>query len=73
MRAVIQRVARASVDVAGERVGSLTFRSAGVLIGRVPLVVPAVPPAPASDGPWWVRSATSVVHGVIGAVDALAS
>ncbi len=59
--------------VAGERVGSLTYRSAGVLIGRVPLVVSAIPPAPASAGPWWVRSATSVVHGVIGAVDALAS
>jgi D-alanyl-D-alanine carboxypeptidase (penicillin-binding protein 5/6) len=64
--------AAAFPPASGERVGSLAVRSGTRLIGRVPLVVAAVPLAPASQGPWWVRSVQAVAGGVVDAVQALA-
>jgi hypothetical protein len=43
------------------------------VLGRVPLIVPAVPPAPATSGPWWLRAAGAVGGAVIDGVRALAA
>jgi serine-type D-Ala-D-Ala carboxypeptidase (penicillin-binding protein 5/6) len=56
----------------GEPVASIVVRADGAVLGRVPLVVPAVPPAPASSGPWWVRAAGAVGGAVGDAIRALA-
>jgi len=57
----------------GEQVGSLAVRIDSQLMGRAPLVVPAVPPAPASAGPWWARTVEAIAGGVVDAVRALAA
>jgi D-alanyl-D-alanine carboxypeptidase (penicillin-binding protein 5/6) len=57
----------------GERVGQLVVRDGDIVLGSVPLIVPSVPPAPASAGPWWARAAAAVGGGVADAVDALAA
>ena len=56
----------------GEPVGTLVVHVDDAVLGRVPLVVPAVPPAPASSGPWWVRAAGAVGGAVLDAIRALA-
>jgi serine-type D-Ala-D-Ala carboxypeptidase (penicillin-binding protein 5/6) len=55
---------------AGSSVGVLVARADGSVLGRVPLVVPDVPPAPASSGPWWVRAGAAVGGAVADAVRA---
>ena len=66
----IQRVVTVLPDVAfppaiGERVGYLKVSAANLPLGRVPLVVSALPsPPPAEPGPWWRRAGAAVVHGV---------
>jgi D-alanyl-D-alanine carboxypeptidase (penicillin-binding protein 5/6) len=57
----------------GDQVGTVVARSREGVLGRVPLVVSDVPPAPASSGPWWVRTAVAVSGAVADAVHALAS
>jgi D-alanyl-D-alanine carboxypeptidase (penicillin-binding protein 5/6) len=56
----------------GEPVGALVARGGGSVLGRVPLIVPVVPPAPSSSGPWWVRASVAVGGAVADAIDALA-
>jgi D-alanyl-D-alanine carboxypeptidase len=56
----------------GETVGALVARAGGTVLGRVPLIVPAVPPAPASAGPWWLRAGIAVGAAVADAIHALA-
>jgi len=56
----------------GEPVGTLVARANGAVLGRVPLVVPEVPPAPASSGPWWIRAGVAVGGAVADAIHALA-
>jgi D-alanyl-D-alanine carboxypeptidase (penicillin-binding protein 5/6) len=57
----------------GDRVGQLVVREGDVVLGAVKLVVPSVPPAPASTQPWWARAATAVGGAVVDAVEALAA
>lgn len=57
----------------GERIGLLVVHAGPEVLGRVPLVVPAVPPAPATSGPWWLRAAGAVGGAVIDGVRALAA
>jgi serine-type D-Ala-D-Ala carboxypeptidase (penicillin-binding protein 5/6) len=56
---------------AGSSVGTLVARADGAVLGRVPLVVPDVPPAPSSSGPWWLRAGAAVGGAVADAVRAL--
>jgi len=56
----------------GSQVGTLLVRADDDVVGRVPLVVPEVPPAPATSGPWWVRTAVAVGGAVADAIQALA-
>jgi hypothetical protein len=56
----------------GEPIATLVARADGSVLGRVPLVVPEVPPAPASSGPWWVRAGAAVGGAVADAIGALA-
>ena len=57
----------------GEQVGLLVVRSGASVLGRVPLVVPSVPPAPATSGPWWARAAGAVGGAVVDGIRALAA
>jgi len=57
----------------GEQVGILVVRSGASVLGRVPLVVPSVPPAPAASGPWWARAAGAVGGAVVDGIRALAA
>jgi hypothetical protein len=57
--------------VPGSRVGTLLVSIPGHTIGSVPLIVSAVPPPPASSGPWWARAGTSLGRSIVGAVRAL--
>jgi hypothetical protein len=57
----------------GEEVGTLIARMGSRQLGHVGLVVPSVPPAPPTQGPWWVRAAASVGGAVVDAVDAIAA
>ncbi len=52
----------------GETVATYTVRARGLTIGSVPLVVASVPPPPAVEGPWWVRTAVSVGRAVGSAI-----
>lgn len=56
----------------GETVATLVVRADGGVLGRVALIVPEVPPAPASSGPWWVRAAVAVGGALADAIHALA-
>jgi hypothetical protein len=56
-----------------EQVGFLVVHTGTVVLGRVPLVVPSVPPAPARSGPWWARAAGAVGGAVIDGIQALAA
>jgi D-alanyl-D-alanine carboxypeptidase (penicillin-binding protein 5/6) len=56
----------------GSMVGTLRVHAQGLFIGAVPVVVDAVPPAPAEEGPWWVRTASTIGRAVIDAVAGLA-
>jgi serine-type D-Ala-D-Ala carboxypeptidase (penicillin-binding protein 5/6) len=66
----IRRVVTVLPDVAfppgmGERVGYLKVLAPNLQLGRVPLVVSALPgPPPAEPGPWWRRAGSAVVQGV---------
>jgi D-alanyl-D-alanine carboxypeptidase (penicillin-binding protein 5/6) len=56
----------------GERVATLTVSIPGLEVGRVPLVVSAVPPPPPPpDGSWWSRSLSAVTDAVGDAVGAV--
>ena len=55
----------------GASVGWLVLHSGTDPLGRVPLVVPSVPPAPARSGPWWARSAASIAASLAAAVRSL--
>ena len=57
----------------GERIGLLVVHAGPEVLGRVPLIVPAVPPAPATSGPWWLRAAGAVGGAVVDGVRALAA
>ena len=57
----------------GEQVGVLVVRAGDVVLGRVPLVVPTVPPAPPTSGPWWLRTASAVGGAVVDGIRALAA
>lgn len=73
----IQRVVTVLPDAAfppatGERVGFLKVSAPKVLLGRVPLVVYALPgPPPAGPGPWWRRAGSAVFRGVSSALTSL--
>jgi len=56
-----------------EQVGYLVVHTGAVVLGRVPLVVPSVPPAPARSGPWWARAAGAVGSAVVDGIRALAA
>jgi D-alanyl-D-alanine carboxypeptidase (penicillin-binding protein 5/6) len=57
----------------GERVATLVVRDGEVVLGSVPLLVPAVPPPPASHGPWWARAAAAVTGAMVDAIEGLAA
>ena len=57
----------------GEQVGVLVVHGAAGVLGRVPLIVPSVPPAPATSGPWWARAAGAIGGAVVDGVRALAA
>jgi hypothetical protein len=49
----------------GERVGYVKVSAPDLPLGRVPLVVSALPgPPPAEPGPWWRRATSAVVQSV---------
>ncbi len=56
-----------------ERVATLVVREGTDTLGHVPLIVPAVPPPPATEGPWWVRTAGAVAGAFGDAVRAIAA
>lgn len=56
-----------------DRVATLVIREGDTVLGSVPLLVPDVPPPPASDGPWWTRAASTINGAVVDAVEALAA
>jgi hypothetical protein len=56
----------------GETVGALVARAGGTVLGRVPLIVPVVPPPPASEGPWWLRAGIAVGAAVADAIHGMA-
>jgi hypothetical protein len=41
------------------------------VLGRVPLVVPQIAPAPSAPGPWWLRAAAAVGGAIGDAIGAL--
>jgi hypothetical protein len=51
----------------------LVVREGEVVLGSVPLLVPAVPPPPASPGPWWARATAAVTGAMVDAVEGLAA
>jgi D-alanyl-D-alanine carboxypeptidase (penicillin-binding protein 5/6) len=55
------------------RVAQLVVRAGGAVLGRIPLIVPEVPPAPPSNGPWWARAAAAVAGAVGDAIRAVAA
>ena len=57
----------------GAEVGVLVVRRGADVLGRVPLVVAAVPPAPPTSGPWWWRAADAVGGAVVDGIRALAA
>lgn len=56
----------------GTVVGSLRIDAAGLSLGSVPVVVDVVPAAPGEEGPWWVRTATTIGRGLVDALGGLA-
>ena len=56
-----------------ERVATLVLRAGTDVLGQVPLIVPAVPPPPTTEGPWWVRTAGAVAGAFGDAVRAIAA
>ena len=56
-----------------DRVATLVIREGDTVLGSVALLVPDVPPPPASEGPWWTRAASAVGGAVVDAVEALAA
>ena len=56
-----------------DRVATLVIREGDIVLGSVPLLVPDVPPPPATSGPWWTRAAGAVGGAVVDAVEALAA
>jgi D-alanyl-D-alanine carboxypeptidase (penicillin-binding protein 5/6) len=73
----IQRVVTMLPDVAfppamAERVGYVRVSAPNLPLGRVPLVVSALPsPPPAEPGPWWRRAASAVVQSVSSVLSSL--
>ncbi len=55
------------------RVATLVVRDGDTVLGGVPLLVPDVPPPPASEGPWWARAGDAIGGAVVDAVEALAA
>ena len=56
-----------------DRVATLVVRDGDTVLGSVPLIVPDVPPPPASEGPWWARAAGAIGGAVVDAVESLAA
>ena len=56
-----------------DRVATLVVRDGDTVLGSVPLIVPAVPPPPTAEGPWWLRTADAVAGAVADAVRAVAA
>jgi D-alanyl-D-alanine carboxypeptidase (penicillin-binding protein 5/6) len=56
-----------------ERVATLVLRAGTDVLGQVALIVPAVPPPPTAEGPWWVRAAGAVGGAFGDAVRAVAA
>ena len=56
-----------------DRVATLVVRDGDTVLGGVPLLVPDVPPPPASEGPWWTRAGEAIGGAVVDAVEALAA
>jgi serine-type D-Ala-D-Ala carboxypeptidase (penicillin-binding protein 5/6) len=73
----VRRVVTTLPDVAfppamGDRVGYVKVSAPNLPLGRVPLVVSALPdPPPAEPGPWWRRAASAVVQSVSGVLSSL--
>lgn len=73
----IQLVVTVRPDVAfppamGEPVGYLKVSAPNLRLGRVPLLVSALPsPPPAEPGPWWRRAGSAVVQGVSSVLSSL--
>jgi hypothetical protein len=57
----------------GQMVGKLVVSVPSFRVGRVPIVVAAVPgpPPPTDPGPWWRRAGSSVLGALDAVLDAL--
>ena len=56
----------------GDRVGYVEVSAPNLQLGRVPLVVSALPGPPAPEpGPWWRRGGSAVLQGVSSVLSSL--
>jgi D-alanyl-D-alanine carboxypeptidase (penicillin-binding protein 5/6) len=71
-REIVVDPAAAFPPAPGSEVAELRIRASGLGLGTVPLLVDAVPAAPAEEGPWWTRTVSTIAGALADAVAGLA-